>query len=153
MQSKSGVTWIRWDMKWMTRILTSSYAYFSWSWYKFFTFCNLYYTCSLYGIKLFAKVWRFLVVKAFKLCTWCTCCLICKASKHNINPLRFKFPSHFPFIDLELFFSFSWIEIVVHVVWMMVCCIFRWFCVINLQAILQPCLATSTNVGMHVSRL
>lgn len=89
-------------MKWMTRILTSSYANFSLSWYKFFTFCNLYYTYSLYGSKLFAKAWRFLVVKAFQLCTWCTCCLVCKASKHNINPLRFKFSSHFPFIDLEL---------------------------------------------------
>ncbi len=103
MESKSGVTWIRWDMNWMTRILTSSYVNFKWSWYKFFTFCNLYYTCSLYGIKLFAKVWRFLVVKVFKLCT---CCFICKASKHNINPLRFKFPSHFPSIDLKLFFLF-----------------------------------------------
>jgi hypothetical protein len=94
------------DMKWMSRILTSSYANFRWSWYKFFTFCNLYYTCSLYGVKLFAKVWRFLVVEVFNLCTWCTCCLICKASKHNINPLRFKFPSHFPSIDLKLLFLF-----------------------------------------------
>ncbi len=60
----------------------------------------------MYGNKLFAKAWRFLVVKAFELCTWCTCCLICKASKHNMNPLRLKFSSHFPFIDLELFFLF-----------------------------------------------
>jgi hypothetical protein len=106
MQSMSGVTWIKWNMEWINRILTSSYVNFSWSWYNFFTFCNLYYTCSLYGSKLFAKVWRFLVVKVFKLCTWYTCCLIYKASKHNINPLRFKFPSHFPSIDLKLLFLF-----------------------------------------------
>jgi hypothetical protein len=133
---------IRWNMQWMTRILTSSYSNLVDHGAIFSHFVIFTTPCNMYGNKLFAKAWRFLVAKTFQLHTWCTCYLICKVDKYNINPWRFEFPSHFLFIELKLLYMlYEWWSVIHEGGFGWLVC--KQFC--NLV------LAINTNVGIQVS--